>query len=35
MESQWDSLKNQYNIKKHGISFEEASELFELPDNLS
>jgi len=34
MEFQWDSLKNQANIKKHRISFEEASELFELPHNL-
>ena len=34
MEFQWDSLKDQANIKKHGISFEEASELFELPFNL-
>ena len=34
MEFQWDSLKDQANIKKHGISFEEASELFELPYNL-
>jgi len=34
MEFQWDSLKNQANIMEHGISFEEASELFELPDDL-
>ncbi|MCF7948686.1 MAG: BrnT family toxin [Spirochaetia bacterium] len=34
MEFQWDSLKDQANIKKHGISFEEASELFELLYNL-
>jgi uncharacterized DUF497 family protein len=34
MEIQWDSLKNRDNIKKHGISFEEASKLFNLPDKL-
>lgn len=34
MEIQWDPLKNRANIKKHGLSFEEASELFELPDHL-
>ena len=34
MEFQWDSAKNHDNIKKHGISFEEASKLFELPDSL-
>ena len=25
---QWDEQKNQANIKKHGISFEEASSVF-------
>jgi uncharacterized DUF497 family protein len=34
MEFQWDSSKNRDNIKKHGLSFKEASELFELPYNL-
>lgn len=34
MEFQWDSLKDQANIHKHGISFEGTSELFELPHNL-
>lgn len=24
----WDPLKNQANIKKHGVSFEEASSIF-------
>ena len=31
---QWNPLKNQANIKKHGLSFEEASELFKLPSNM-
>jgi hypothetical protein len=34
MEFQWDLLKNQDNIKKHWISFEEASWLFGIPHNL-
>ena len=34
MEFQWDSAKNQANIEKHGLSFEEASELFKLPEDL-
>lgn len=34
MEFQWDSNKNQSNKKKHGLSFEEASELFKLPGYL-
>ena len=34
MEFQWDSNKNQSNIRKHGLSFEEASELFKLPGYL-
>jgi len=29
-----DSSKNRDNIKKHGISFEEAFELFELPNKM-
>ena len=34
MEFQWDLKKNEVNIEKHGISFEEASELFKMPENL-
>jgi uncharacterized DUF497 family protein len=34
MEFQWDPEKNQSNIEKHGLSFEEASELFKMPENL-
>lgn len=34
VEIQWDPVKNQANIKKHGLSFEEATELFELPEHL-
>ena len=34
MKFQWDPVKNQVNIKKHGLSFEEASELFNLPEYL-
>jgi uncharacterized DUF497 family protein len=30
VEIQWDPAKNQANIEKHGLSFEEASELFNL-----
>ncbi|MBN3874710.1 BrnT family toxin [Nostoc sp. JL33] len=28
MEFEWDKNKNQQNIQKHGISFEEATEIF-------
>ena len=28
LEFEWDSNKNEINIKKHGISFEEASTVF-------
>lgn len=31
---EWDSVKSQANIKKHGLSFEEASEIFKLSENL-
>ena len=31
---QWDPAKNKSNIEKHGLSFEEAMELFGLPDDL-
>ncbi|AVH73392.1 BrnT family toxin [Nostoc sp. 'Lobaria pulmonaria (5183) cyanobiont'] len=29
MEFEWDKNKNQQNIHKHGISFEEATEIFD------
>jgi len=31
MEFEWDENKNQENIKKHGISFEEATAIFDRP----
>lgn len=31
----WDNDKNQINIKKHGISFEEAQEIFDDPLHIS
>ena len=31
---EWDENKNQTNIKKHGISFEEASSVFKDSDAL-
>ena len=35
MRFEWDNNKNSANKKKHGLSFEEASELFNLPaDNI-
>lgn len=33
MPFEWDENKNQLNIKKHGVDFEEAKELF-LNDSL-
>lgn len=35
MKIEWDPAKNQANKKKHGISFEEASEIFMDPFHLS
>ncbi|WP_375492552.1 BrnT family toxin [uncultured Nostoc sp.] len=29
MKFEWDKNKNQQNIQKHGISFEEATEIFD------
>ncbi len=29
MKFEWDESKNQKNIKKHGVSFEQASAIFE------
>ena len=31
MEFQWDSIKNQRNIEKHGIDFTDAVRIFERP----
>lgn len=31
---EWDEQKNQNNIKKHGISFEEAATVFEDDESL-
>ena len=31
MEFEWDDAKNQVNIRKHGISFETATRIFEGP----
>ena len=31
MEFKWDEEKNQANRTKHGISFEEAAEIFSYP----
>ena len=31
MKIEWDEKKNKANIKSHGISFKEASEIFEDP----
>ncbi|MES2663704.1 MAG: BrnT family toxin [Pseudomonadota bacterium] len=31
MEFEWDDNKNQYNFEKHGITFEEACEIFHHP----
>ena len=31
---EWDDKKNQNNIKKHGISFEEATSVFEDDESL-
>ena len=31
---EWDDKKNQNNIKKHGISFEEAASVFEDDESL-
>jgi uncharacterized DUF497 family protein len=28
---EWDELKNQENIKKHGFNFEDAHKVFDLP----
>ncbi len=35
MRFDWDKSKNEANIKKHGISFEEAKEIFFDPLHIS
>ena len=35
MRFEWDSKKNEINIKKHGISFEEAKTVFDDPFQLA
>ena len=32
---EWDKNKNQINIKKHGVSFDEAKAVFSDPDRLT
>lgn len=31
---EWDTAKDQANLQKHGISFGEATELFDIRDDL-
>ena len=31
MEFEWDEVKNQANIRKHGVSFDTAKRIFEGP----
>lgn len=31
MQFEWDDQKNKANVTKHGISFEEAAEIFDYP----
>lgn len=35
MKFEWDNNKNEMNYKKHGISFEEAREVFNDPLHIS
>ena len=35
MKYEWDEKKNKLNIQKHGVSFEEAKEVFEDPLQIS
>ena len=35
MRFEWDNRKNDANIKKHGVSFEEAREVFDDPLHLA
>ena len=34
LEFEWDEIKNKNNIKKHGISFEEAASVFQDDESL-
>lgn len=34
MKYEWDENKNQTNIRKHGISFQEAATVFEREDSI-
>ena len=34
MKYEWDSNKNESNIRKHGISFQEAATVFEREDSI-
>lgn len=35
MHFEWDENKNKENIKKHGVSFQDAQEVFDDPFHLS
>ncbi|MFZ3138793.1 MAG: BrnT family toxin [Thermodesulfovibrionales bacterium] len=35
MEFRWDTNKSKENLKKHGVSFEEAAEVFDDPLHVS
>jgi uncharacterized DUF497 family protein len=35
VEFEWDEEKNQSNLRKHGIAFEDAIEVFEDPSGLT
>lgn len=35
MEIEWDSDKARNNLKKHGVRFEDAVQVFDDPDHLS
>ena len=35
MHFEWDEAKNSENIRKHGISFEEAKDVFDDPFHIS
>ena len=35
MKFEWDDAKNQANMQKHGIAFEEAVEIFEDPLHIA
>ena len=35
MQFEWDGFKNQQNLLKHGVSFDEAKEVFEDPLHIA